>query len=148
MTNRSLFTSQEWQTLQFAPLWVFGMVASADQNIDEKEFKALAKELAEAPLYKEPLVREVLMSVGTDFKGLMDAFKADSRTALSGLGDVATVLDAKATAQQSKGFKGAMMLIAKNVAEASGGGILRRDPVAAEEKTAIVMIGMALKFQP
>jgi hypothetical protein len=146
MSIKDSYTPEEWQTLQFAPLWVFGAVAGADQNIDQKEAEALAKEIADAPLYKEPLVREIMISLASDFSGVMGQYKADSRTVLAGLKDVKEVLGKQANPEQANNFKGAMLLIGRNVARASGGGIFHRDPVSNEEKTALVMIAATLEI--
>jgi hypothetical protein len=143
------FTDEEWQTLQFAPLWVFAGVASIDNNIDDKEKEALAKELSEWALYKEPLVQEVFLSVGQSLPTTLPAFAADSRDLLVGLKDVADLLDAKVTPEQSHGFKGALILLGRKVGEASGTTFAAgEDNVSDAEKMAIVMMGTALRFVP
>lgn len=148
MTGKDAFTSTEWQTLQFAPLWVFSAVAGADRTIDQKEVEALSTEIMDAPRFKEPLVREVLMSVAIDLVNIMEAYKRDTRDLMSGLRDVGNLLDRKVPKQQGEAFKRAMIFIGSNVAKASGGGILQRDPVSTEEKTALVMAAMALGITP
>jgi hypothetical protein len=149
VSSKDSYTSKEWQTLQFAPLWVFTAVAAADQKIDEKEVEALTKEIKDAPLYKEPLVREILISLAFDLVNVMEQYKRDSRDVMSGLRDVASVLDKKATPEEANHFKRALLLIGGNVAKASGGGgILRRDPMSAEEKTALVMVALSLGVSP
>jgi len=145
MGIKDSFTYQEWETLQFSPFWVFGAVAGADQDIDEKEVEALTKEITDALRFTEPLVREILMSVMVDFADIMEQFKRDSRDLVTGIQDVASVLDRKATLEQAKGFKGALLLIGTNVAKASGTTIFRRDPVSDEEKAAIVLVAHLLK---
>jgi hypothetical protein len=104
MSTQASFASTEWLTLQFAPLWIFSAVAAADRNIDKKEIEALAKELQEAILYKEPLVRDVLVSVATDFSNIMSQYKTDPRNVTTGLQDVADLLDKKVTPQQAQNF--------------------------------------------
>ncbi len=121
---RESCTMEQWRTLQFAPFWVFTAVASADGKIDEKETAALAKELSEWGLFKEPLVREVLSSINSALADVMDHYRADSRDIMVGLKDVADVLDSKVTQEQAKNFKSALLLIGRDVAQASGGGIL------------------------
>jgi hypothetical protein len=145
MSTQASFTSEEWCTLQFAPLWTFTAVAGADRKIDEKEIQALAKELQEAILFKEPLVRDVLLSVASDFSNVMLRYKKDSRDTIGGLREAASILDRKATPQQARNFKGAMLLIGRNVAEASGGGLLGLgSKMSDEEKTAFVLVAAAL----
>ncbi|MCI0437291.1 MAG: hypothetical protein L0271_27195 [Gemmatimonadetes bacterium] len=147
MGFREGYTPAEWETLQFGPLWVFTTVASADKNIDAKELEALAKEIQEAPLYKDPLVRELLMSVGADLSNLMTRYQADSRNVMVGLQDVAALLKRKASAENADNFKKSLLLIGGNVAKASGGGLFKRDPVSDEEKKALLMIAMWLDLK-
>ena len=145
MSTQASYTAQEWRTLQFAPLWAFTAVAGADRNIDQEEMMALAKELAEAPLYKDPLTREVLMSVGANLQAIMTAYRDDSRDVLTGLSDVADVLDRKADADEAQAFKQSMLLIVKNVAEASGA--KWGDKFSNEEKAAAVLIAQAMRLR-
>jgi hypothetical protein len=143
------FTAEEWSTLEFAPLWAFAGVAAIDNEIDDNEKAALGQELAEWALYKEPLVQEVFLSVGQNLATALPAFIADSRDLLVGLKDVADLLDRKATPDQAHKFKGALILLARKVGEASGDtGPAGDENVSDQEKMAIVMIGTALRFVP
>jgi hypothetical protein len=140
------YTAEEWQTLRFAPLWVFTAVAGMDSNIEVEEVAALAKEVAEAPLFKEPLVKEVLMSVGASFGDVLPAYHADSRDVLRGLKDVADILERRATPEQARAFKSSMLLIGRNVAESSGGGrIFHREKVSEKETAALVAAATAMR---
>ncbi len=149
MSDRASFTDQQWQTLQFAPLWTLTAVAGADGDVDVKELTAFVKELQEANAYKEPLVREILISLQADFQGVMEDFKADDRSILDGLQEAGRVLDENVGAQQARNFKLAMLLIGKNVAEASGGGLFGMgERVSNQEKKAIVLVAAALGVSP
>src|SRR5665648_680413 len=68
--NQGSMAPADWQTLQFAPLWVFTLAAHADGKRDKKETAAFAKEISEAHLYKCALTREVLLSIAHDFKNV------------------------------------------------------------------------------
>jgi len=138
-------TTEEWRTLQFGPLWVFGIVAAIDSKIETKEVAALAKELAEAGLYKEPLAAEVYGSVSSDFANVMQLFTADARDPLRGLSEVANLLDQKVTPDHANGFKRALMLLGHNVAIATGGRITRRKKVGKKEGVALVAIFTTLR---
>jgi len=68
MTSKEAFTTEEWEELKMSTTLMVGFVASADGTIDDQERKAGIKETVEdAALYKEPLVREVLLSQASDF---------------------------------------------------------------------------------
>lgn len=140
MSTQASFMSEEWRTLQFAPLWIFSLVAGADGSIDKKEIAALAKELQEAVLFKEPLARDVLLSVATNFADVMSQYQADSRNAVTGLRDVADLLDKKASSQQADNFKKAVLLIGRNVAEASGGGLLGLGKKMSDQETSALAL--------
>lgn len=126
MSFRQLYTTSEWQTLQFAPLWVLSAMTGAistggaGQSALENQIKALAKEIGEASLFKDPLAREVLMSLGTQFGSLWEQYGRDSRNVEQGLQDVAQILSRKASSEQSQGFKAAMLFIGDNIAKAAG----------------------------
>jgi hypothetical protein len=143
------FTAEEWATLEFAPLWAFAGVASIDNIVDDKEKESLARELTEWALYKEPLVQEVFLSVGQNLATTLPAWAADSRDLLVGLKDVADLLDRKVTPEQAHNFKGALILLARKVGEASGTSVTAgEENVSDAEKMAIVMMGTALRFVP
>lgn len=144
MVDYSPFTKEEWTTLQFSPLWMFTLVAGADERIDEKEFRALVKELAEAMLYREPLVQRVFLSVATDLLAVMQAYKDDPRDVLQGLKDTARVLSRRVSPEQANNFKKALLLVGQKVAEASGGGLFGGEKVSDQEKAALVLAAMTL----
>ena len=144
---QELFTSDEWRTLQFSPLWVYNGVAAGDNNIDKKEIEALAKEMAEWAKWKEPLVQEVFLSVLNSIGTLMLQYRSDARDVLTGLREVSGLLDRKVTPEQAKALKSALFVVGHNVAKASGGGLFGLgDKVSDKEKAAIVVMMGALGF--
>jgi uncharacterized protein YegL len=146
MSTRAAFTTDEWRTLQFAPLWIFSAVASVDGKIDNKALEALAKELQEAPLFKEELVRDVLFSVATDLANVMQRYSVDKRDIAAGLNDVADVLDRKAAPLQAHNFKGAMILIGRNIAEATTRRLLGLgDKISENKMAALALIAIVLR---
>jgi len=143
MSLRSQFTDSEWQNLQKAPIWAFLITASADGKVDTKEITAFSKELAESGLYRDELAREVFSSLVTDLPKVLNSCMLAPQEMLDCLRDVGHVLDAKATAHAS-GFKGAVLLICKNVAEASGGGLLKKSKISKEEIERIALVAATL----
>jgi hypothetical protein len=128
------YTTEEWRTLQFAPLWAYSIVAGIEGDVDDAERIALAAELARAASNEDPLVREILGSVARDEASVVPAYNADPRDPVSGLGDVANVLGRAAPAQ-AEAFKHAVLELARTVAGASGsgpGGIGLRERAALE----------------
>lgn len=147
MSSQTLFSSNEWRTLQFTPLWVFGAVATADGKIDKKEVAALAAELAQAPLYKEILARDVMLSLGTDFSNLFHLFGSDGRNVVQGLTEVANILDRKVSPQTAYNFKASMLMIGYNVSESTGKGFLGMGQKALDQKhQALDAVAMIMRF--
>ena len=141
MSLRSGFTDTEWRMLQKTPIWAFIVTASADGKVDPKEIEAFTKELGEAGLYKDELAREVFTSLSAELVDVLPSCLVPPQELLAGLRDVGSLLDKKA-ATHAQGFKGAVLVICKNVAEASGRRL--RGKISKEEKERIVVVALAL----
>ena len=139
MDSQKLFTEEEWKILKFAPLWVFCGVANADEMVEELEMAALAREVKEAELYDEPLVREVFHALETD-DGILEAYKADDREMDAGLAEVADILARKAPPAQAKAFKKALLFVGRVVAEASGDDPFSAEKVSEEEELSLFRV--------
>ncbi|MBD2255300.1 NACHT and WD repeat domain-containing protein [Nostoc parmelioides] len=140
------FTSEEWQTLQYAPLWVFSAVAHADGKVDDQEFSVLAKNISKASLYKIPLTRDVFASILGDFNNIMGQYGADSRDVSEGLRDVVEILDSKVSLEESENFKQALIFLGVEIANASGGGFLGLgNKMSNEEASALSIIAALLE---
>lgn len=146
MSMRQQFTAREWETLQFAPLWLFVMIAGADRKIQKQEVAALAKELAEAHLYRNNLAREVFGSVAADLGRIWPAFGADPRGVVEGLQEVVQVLR-KIDASEAEGFKRALIFLGSKVAEAGGGGGLFRKTDPKKGQAALILACAILEVQ-
>ncbi len=145
MSEADRFTSEEWRTLQLAPWWAFMAGTKADMRVDvqkaAQKVDAFLKEVREAALYKERLVREVLTSIGFNPKGWVAAYEADSRSILEGLTQVRTILDAKADSTEAVLFKGELMTFVDKGARASG-------PIRKDEESAALAVALLLGFNP
>ncbi len=121
MGFKESFERAEWKTLQFAPFWVYQLVAYADKEIDEKESDRIVEEIAKAAECESPLAAEVLKSVSNNYIMIAERYAMDERRSLDGLKDVAGLLNAKTSPAAAGGFRDALKSIGKNVAESSGG---------------------------
>jgi hypothetical protein len=140
---KTKFTDAEWQTIVFAPLWAFSAIAGADHQIKPKEAEALAKELAEAALYKDEFTREVLLTLASEPATIMPAYGADRRSIMDGLREAADILDAKLPGGADQ-FKNAILLLCMKTAQAEGPII--GDKVSKDEKSAMVLVATMLRF--
>ena len=141
MAIKDGFSSKEWQTLEFSPFWVLGAMGTADGKLEEKEVEAFKKELADAPFYKDELVREVMLAIVMSLADVMAAYKADPRKVQEGLSDLANVLEKKSP-EHAEAFKKVMLSIAVKVAGAEGKG---KDHISQEEKVAFALLASMMR---
>jgi len=104
MSEQSRFTPDEWQTLQFAPFWIFSAVLGSYRNYDPLDHAAFSRSLQTAAASPGRLVREVLDSMTTEHDRISESFAADDRTIGRGLCAVATVLN-RAPRDEAELFK-------------------------------------------
>ena len=87
------FTPAEWQTLQFAPFWVFSGLVGAYRNFDPLEYEVFAQLLEDAAGAPGQFAHDVIMSVLRDRGRLAQRFETDDRTIARGLCAVAALLN-------------------------------------------------------
>jgi len=102
--HRNEFTPEEWQTLQFAPFWIFSAILGRYRDFDQLEIDAFARSLEQAASAPGQLTRDVLTSVVMGRGRLTEEYEADGRTIARGLCAVAAVLT-KAPVEEANIFK-------------------------------------------
>jgi len=147
MSYRKQFTTDEWETLQFAPLWVFTMVASVDGKVEKKEIAALAKELSEGLLYKSDLAKEVFLSVAMNFSTIWPAYQRDSRDVVVGLHQAGELVDEKLNATDAERFKRALIFMGKKILDSTSQGFFGKKDKS-KETAALVLAAIALGIRP
>jgi len=149
MVFREKFTPTEWETLQFAPLWVHTTVGFIDGKVDTHETDALADEIRKASFWKNDLAREVLTSIKDDLEITLQKYIADPRGVREGLTQVTDILAKKTDPETSLGFKKTLIVLSKHTAEASGGWIGSKwtgSSTSPEENNAIQFIFKTLEI--
>ena len=129
MDERSRFTPDEWQTLQFAPFWIFSALIGTYGNFDPLDYDAFARSLEMASTAPGWLVHEVIDSVTTERVRLTEEFEADGRTIGRGLCAVAAVLS-RAPSDEADLFKEMLISrVGEGVAKARGryGKVISKD---------------------
>ena len=119
MGLKSQYTSQEWQLLQNAVLWVFHAVAGLDGVIDEKDGKALLDAFKGKVYAASDLVREVVESMADRSDEIIASFKKDDHTIPMGLMDAAELVEKKLKPEEAKSFKLGLLLLGTAFANAS-----------------------------
>jgi TM2 domain-containing membrane protein YozV len=119
------FTQQEWETLQLAFIWVFratiGVIRKSDcLKLDEKTMSMLGMVIARAPELENDLAREVMMSLAGDFEDLWMRCLDDPRLPHEALGPVAQLLQDRVSLEDAQGYKQAILIMIRVVAETSG----------------------------
>lgn len=116
-------TEEEWQALQFAPLWMFTLMAEIDRNPDDQERDALIASLNASQLIESCLLREACGAVARDSQGLLSRFAQDPRDCEQGLRDVARVVSSVLSTSEAEEFKRGLLALGVAIARASGGGL-------------------------
>ncbi len=149
-----LFSAQEWQVLQFAVLDVFTMVSKIDglPGMDEAEQNAFIDLLKNPGLVEDVLLKELLASIATTWKHVIDAYNAQYRFNRPyferGFSRVKTLVDRKLDGEEARAFK---MALATNlggiIANASGRGEPGMDHLSEDELQAITAIAIWLGME-
>jgi hypothetical protein len=131
-TFEERFTPDEWRTLQLAPMWVIGVVASADGDAGEEEQRAGIAALSEASRLTGRLASEVLSAAYEGRRHLFTALWEDGRRPDDGLRDAAAVVD-RADRAEAVLYKASLMRIGIRVAATAAGddGAIRGPEAAA-----------------
>ena len=141
MLYKSLYTTEQWETLKSAIEWVLGAVAGADGRIDQKELDAVKKIHKSANKFDIPFVRELLGSINPeDFDQITLASDADIKNGLSEISTYLKVLDNKEAAD----FKKFLLFAGVYVGTSSGRMFQTRITEVEEEK--LVLIGRLLHY--
>ncbi len=120
MRMKTLFNTEQWQSLQFAIMWVFQNVAGADGNVDKKEQQALKTVTSNSAKFKDPLIKEILLSIDVNPGLIFRQSMADMRGFKHGLTDVAKIVDKALDPKESIHFKKTLIAIGFYIANISG----------------------------
>ncbi|MCX6147046.1 MAG: hypothetical protein NTW25_07310 [Candidatus Kapabacteria bacterium] len=120
MRMKTLFSTENWQTLQFAVMWVFQNVAGADGNVDRKEQQALKTVTSNSAKFKDPLIKELLLSLDVNPGLVFRQSMTDVRGFQQGLKETAKIVDKALEPKDSIYFKKTLIAIGFYIANISG----------------------------
>lgn len=133
------------ETLIYAPMLVFFMVAASDGNVDKKEIAEFQKELIKGILVESELLNEVLLQVVMRFEELASNIIQKKISVPEKLVDIRMVLDDELSPEDALSFKKSMITIGKNIAQASGGLFgMFGSKISKEEKRALSALATLL----
>ena len=144
MAFKDFFTSEEWNTLQYAHFWIFQAVAGADKKIDAEERIAFHNAMANADKYSNPLAREIMSGLEFNIENVSAKFNLDERTAEEGLKEATEILDSKIDSKIAREYKKTLIAIGVIVADASGK--LFRPNISKEEAQVLENVSKILKL--
>ena len=123
MSLKGKFTAEEWNTLKLLPLQFIGLVVLADGEIDDEEFSKLNEILRDAPFYRDPLHRELMLDLAQE-RELMKLFKEGllRDKTVRGAPAIKSMLRQKLSAEEYASFTRSLISTSIEIAQASGVG--------------------------
>ncbi|MCJ8272695.1 MAG: hypothetical protein MJK04_25280, partial [Psychrosphaera sp.] len=116
---REGLTAEELETLVYAPIAIFCLVAGADKKIDSKEISAFQRELVKGVTTESKTLQVVMMEAVSDFKQLVTYLLSDEVDIDSIVKDIVRILDNRLDEAEATSFKITLLRIGQIVAEAS-----------------------------
>lgn len=146
MTNKSDFSSKEWQLIKDGPEWVFAALAAADGNVavtlKMKESRAFKSTLDDYRSRSE-FMAEVLEDSSKAAKETKRATLSEAEDAINEISDI---LDAKVPSDEASEYRHFLLSIAESVAGATGEGVLGLgEKFSKKEQDAMARIKAALR---
>lgn len=142
--TKDRFTAEEWQSLLYAPLMIFNIVAGADGRIDQKEAQAFKNLLVEGLLSDIELMKLVMNELLQDLENLTSQVFSGEMNPNDCMESIRLAVDAELTAEEALAFKLALLSIGKKIAQASGGFLGMGNKICLSEKQAMAKLAAAL----
>ncbi len=147
MTMHQLFSTEEWQVLQFAVLDVVMMVSQIDgaSGMDEAESNAFMDLLENPASAENLLVQELLASIAPTWKHVLDAYQSqyrfDPAYFENAFSRVKALVDSRLSKSEAQDFKFALaMYLGGVIANASGSGATGMGRISDTELKAMTVI--------
>ena len=146
---KALFSEDEWRNLLYTPVVVFGIVAGADGSIDKKEIKQFQDELIKGIVVDNRFMQQIMAEVLPVVPELLQdvvTVKVDPKDVLE---NITRAIDAKLPLKDAHEFKLALVMIGKEIAEASGGFLgMFGSKMSKEEEQALAAISLIIGLVP
>jgi hypothetical protein len=139
------FSTEQWNTMLNAPFLVFFLIAAADGVVETKELRSLAKVLARSAQYQSDLLHRLITNSVAHVPDFIQRLASGDVDYLQELSKVRDIVDGRFSPSEAKGFKIALIALARDIAEASGGIVGFGDKISDEEKMALAAIIVCLQ---
>jgi hypothetical protein len=111
------WSGAEWLTLQFGPVWVVSALVGRSR-LDELEEAAFWQSVDDAP-QDSPLAWQLMRAMTLNREWLLDEFQLDDRPIVSGLNEVASLLE-RVPPEVSRDARDCMLRVGSGLARARG----------------------------
>jgi hypothetical protein len=111
------WSDTEWLTLQLGPVWVVSALVGRS-HLDELEEAAFRRAVDDAP-QDSPLSWQLMQAMNRNREWLLDEFQLDDRSIVSGLNEVAALLE-RVPPEVSRDVRESMLRVGSGLARARG----------------------------
>lgn len=112
------WSDAEWLTLQLGPVWVISALMGRNR-FDELEQEAFWRAVEEAPVGDSALAWQLTQAMSRNREWLLDEFMLDSRSIVSGLNHVTSLLE-QVSPEISRETRETILRVGSGVARARG----------------------------
>jgi hypothetical protein len=112
------WSDAEWMTLQFGPVWVASALIGRN-HLDELEQEAFWRAVEDAPVGDASITWTLMQAISRNREWLLDEFILDDRSIISGLSQVASLLEREPVVS-SRATREAILRVGSGLARARG----------------------------
>jgi hypothetical protein len=142
--ENTIFSIDDFEKLKKAPFLIFFLVAVSDGKIDKKEVIEFMKVLSNPELLNNPLLNRIITNVINDIPNILAEMATQNIDYIAELGLLKSIADNNLSEDEANQFKISLLLIGKQIAEASGGFFGFGSKISKQEKAALAAIGSCL----
>jgi len=133
-------TEEDWNLISLAPISAFLLVAAADGKIDKKEMKACSDVLSDLASQQEhPLTAKMMQSALLNLPIVIPRLLS-SENPMEELLNANILINEKIGGEDAKIMKNSVLVMAKKIAEASGGFLGFGNKIDEDEKQALQLL--------
>lgn len=138
------FSSDDFETLKQSVFLIFFLVSAADGKVDKKELVAFVKLLSDPEKIKNSLLNRIVTNVIHEVPAIVSEMARKKLDYINELGKLKRVIDDNLSSEDANSFKMSLLLVGKEIAEASGGFLGFGSKISNEEKGALAAIALCL----
>lgn len=142
------FSEDDFELLKQSVFLVFFLVAAADGKVDKKELIAFVTLLSNPEKINNSLLNRIVTNVISDAPAIVTEIARQDINYIEELRRLKTVINKNLSAGDANAFKLSLILLGKEIAEASGGFLGFGSKISKDEKAALGAIALCLGVGP